>query len=111
MATRGRKKLASGVDSSDLEYSDLEVNLAKEPDEQTEIVKGVPLEVFVEGDNVEKALKALKRKLVREGVFKEYKAKRYFEKPSVKRKRKNNETKRKIERIERERLSALQLIK
>ncbi|MCS6961410.1 MAG: 30S ribosomal protein S21 [Deltaproteobacteria bacterium] len=71
----------------------------------------MPLEVFVEGDNIERALKALKRKLVREGVIREYKAKKYFEKPSVKRKRKKNETLRKIERIEKERLSALQLIK
>lgn len=80
-------------------------------EEGSEVRKCIPLEVFVEGDNVERALKALKRKLIREGVFKEFKSKRYFEKPSVKRKRKRNETLRKIERIERERLASLQLIK
>ncbi len=112
MATRGRKKLASGLAVSDeADMMDTDASLFKETDDQVEIQKGIPLEVFVEGDNIEKALKALKRKLVREGVFKEFKAKRYFEKPSQARKRKRNEIKRKIEKIERERLSALQLIK
>lgn len=85
--------------------------IKEEAEEAQEIAKAVPLEVFVDGDNIERALKALKRKLIREGVFKEYKAKKYYEKPAVKRKRKNNEIKRKIQRIEAERLNALQGIK
>lgn len=35
------------------------------------------------GDSVEKALKALKKKLDKEGVMKAAKAKRYHDKPSV----------------------------
>ena len=44
------------------------------------------LEVSVE-HNIEKAIKILKRKLIREGLFKELKQRRYYEKPSEK---KNN---------------------
>ena len=47
-----------------------------------------PLEVVVEGDNVERAIKALKRKVAHEGIYKELKRRRFYEKPSVKRKRK-----------------------
>lgn len=98
-------------DLEDVEEGQEDEVTAESAEETGEVRKCIPIEVFVEGDNVERALKALKRKLIREGVFKEYKAKRYFEKPSVKRKRKRNETLRKIERIERERLASLQLIK
>jgi small subunit ribosomal protein S21 len=38
--------------------------------------------VKVQGNNVEKALKVLKNKLSKEGVFKELKNRRYYEKPS-----------------------------
>ena len=42
--------------------------------------------------NLEKAMRVLKRKLIREGVFKELKARRFYEKPSEKRKRKAKES-------------------
>jgi small subunit ribosomal protein S21 len=48
------------------------------------------LEVTVD-HNIEKALRVLKRKLIREGLFKELKTRRYFEKPCEKRKRKQKE--------------------
>lgn len=41
------------------------------------------------GDSVEKALKALKKKLDKEGVMKAAKAKRYHDKPSVRRRAKS----------------------
>ena len=41
--------------------------------------------------NLEKAMRVLKRKLIREGVFKELKSRRFYEKPSEKRKRKEKE--------------------
>ena len=49
--------------------------------------------VKVQGNNVEKALKVLKNKLSKEGVVKELKNRRYYEKPSVKLKRKQAEAK------------------
>jgi small subunit ribosomal protein S21 len=96
------------------EILDEEAQLEEEEDESQQLVdlnqiiqhKGVCLEVQVENDNLDRALRVLKRKLIREGVFKEYKSKKYFEKPSVKRKRLRNETLRKIIRIESERLKS-----
>ena len=52
------------------------------------------MEVRVAGD-LEKALKLLKRKLQKEGVFKDLKKRRYYEKPSVKLKTKQKEARRK----------------
>lgn len=40
------------------------------------------MQVFVRDNNVDQALRALKRKLQREGVFREMKRRRFFEKPS-----------------------------
>lgn len=41
--------------------------------------------------NIEKAIRVLKRKLIREGLFKELKSRRYYEKPCEKKKRKQKE--------------------
>ena len=49
------------------------------------------IEILV-NNNLEKAMRVLKRKLIREGVFKELKSRRFYEKPSEKRKRKNKES-------------------
>lgn len=48
-------------------------------------------EVKVYDDQLEKALKILKRKLAQDGTFKEIKKRRFYEKPSVKKKRKRQE--------------------
>ncbi len=48
-------------------------------------------EVKVIDDQIEKALKILKRKLAQDGTFKEIKRRRFYEKPSVKKKRKRQE--------------------
>ena len=64
----------------------------KDNDKKTLILR--PLEVIVEGDNVERAIKALKRKVAHEGIYKELKRRRFYEKPSVKRKRKQREAER-----------------
>lgn len=50
-----------------------------------------PMEVMVD-QGVDRALKVLKRKLIREGLFKELKQRRYYEKPSERKKRKNKES-------------------
>jgi small subunit ribosomal protein S21 len=49
-----------------------------------------PLEVEVR-ESLEKAMKVLKQKMSKEGVLQEVKRRRYYEKPSVKRKRKMRE--------------------
>ena len=48
-------------------------------------------EVKVIDDQLEKALKILKRKLAQDGTFREIKKKRFYEKPSIKKKRKRAE--------------------
>jgi small subunit ribosomal protein S21 len=50
-----------------------------------------PLQVFVRDNNVEQALKVLKKKLQREGLFREMKRRRAYEKPSEKRAREQGE--------------------
>ena len=45
------------------------------------------MQVVVRDNNVDQALKALKKKLQREGVFREMKLRNYYEKPSELRKR------------------------
>lgn len=49
------------------------------------------MEIKVTDNQINKALKDLKRKLAREGVFKELKKRRFYEKPSEKKKRKRKE--------------------
>jgi small subunit ribosomal protein S21 len=56
------------------------------------------LEVQVQDNNVEKAIKVLKRKLVREGVFRQLKEKRWAEKPSDQRRRKERQAQRRLRR-------------
>ena len=43
------------------------------------------MQVMVRDNNVDQALRALKKKLQREGVFREMKLRKYYEKPSEKR--------------------------
>lgn len=49
------------------------------------------MQVFVRNNDIEKALRVLKKKLQREGLFREMKAKRSYEKPSEKRAREKGE--------------------
>ena len=51
--------------------------------------------VKVHENQVEKALKVLKRQLAKEGLLKELKRRQFYEKPSVKRKRKQREARKK----------------
>ncbi|WP_341223723.1 30S ribosomal protein S21 [Loktanella salsilacus] len=45
------------------------------------------MQVSVRDNNVDQALRALKKKLQREGVFREMRLKEYFERPSVRKSR------------------------
>jgi small subunit ribosomal protein S21 len=44
--------------------------------------------VLKKGEHIEKALRRLKKRLVREGTFEQVRRRRYFEKPSVRARRK-----------------------
>ena len=60
-----------------------------------------PLEVRVEGENLNRALNQLKRKMANEGIFKELKKRRFYEKPSERRKRKMREAERRLRKSQR----------
>ena len=54
------------------------------------------MDIHVVDNNVEKAIRVLKRKLQQEGLFREMKQRKFYEKPSVKRKRKEKEAQRRL---------------
>ena len=57
--------------------------------------------VQVRDNNVDQALKALKKKMQREGIFREMKLRNYFEKPSEKRVREQAEAVRRARKLAR----------
>jgi small subunit ribosomal protein S21 len=57
-----------------------------------------PVEVDVRDNNLEKALRALKNKVAKEGILQELKKRRFYEKPSVKKKRKQRESQKRLRR-------------
>lgn len=61
------------------------------------------VEVLVRDNNVDQALRALKKKMQREGVFREMKMRRHYEKPSERRVRESAEAVRRARKLERKR--------
>ena len=61
---------------------------------------GKPVEVEVR-DSLEKAMKILKQKMSKEGILQELKRRRFYEKPSERRRRKMKERMKVIKRAER----------
>ena len=59
--------------------------------------------VNVRDNNVEQALKILKKKMQREGLFREMKLRRHYEKPSEKKAREKSESVRRWRKMERKR--------
>jgi small subunit ribosomal protein S21 len=59
------------------------------------------VQVFVRDNNVDMALKVLKKKMQREGVFKEMKRRRFYEKPSERAAREKGEAVRRMRKAAR----------
>jgi small subunit ribosomal protein S21 len=59
------------------------------------------VQVLVRDNNVDQALKALKKKMQREGIFREMKLRNYYEKPSEKRVREQAEAVRRARKLAR----------
>lgn len=57
--------------------------------------------VNVRDNNVEQALRALKKKMQREGIFREMKIRRHYEKPSEKKLRERSESARRVRKLAR----------
>ena len=62
------------------------------------------VQVIVRDNNVDQALKVLKKKMQREGIFREMKLRKSYEKPSERRAREKAEAVRRGRKMERKRL-------
>ena len=65
---------------------------------------GINVQVLVRDNNVDQALRALKKKMQREGIFREMKMRDYFEKPSEKRAREKAEAVRRVRKLARKKM-------
>lgn len=61
------------------------------------------VQVLVRDNNIDQALRVLKKKLQREGVFREMKLRRNYEKPSERKARERAEAVRRARKVERKR--------
>ncbi len=61
------------------------------------------MQVLVRDNNVDQALRALKKKMQREGIFREMKLRRNYEKPSERKAREQAESVRRQRKVERKR--------
>jgi small subunit ribosomal protein S21 len=61
------------------------------------------VQVTVRDNNVDQALRALKKKMQREGIFREMKLRRNYEKPSERKAREKAESVRRQRKVERKR--------
>jgi len=68
------------------------------------------LQIIVRDNNIDQALKALKKKMQREGIFREMKLRGHYEKPSEKRARERAEAIRRYRKLQRKRLQREGLI-
>ena len=70
-----------------------------------ETTQGTPqVYVTVRDNNLEQALRVLKKKMQREGLFREMKNRRSYEKPSERRVRETAESMRRVRKMQRKRL-------
>ena len=61
------------------------------------------IEVLVRNNNVEKAMRQLKKKMLKEGIIKEIKRRQYYEKPSLKRQREHKENLKRCAKLKKQR--------
>jgi small subunit ribosomal protein S21 len=66
--------------------------------------KGASVQVLVRDNNVDQALKALKKKMQREGIFREMKLRGHYEKPSEKKAREKAEAIRRARKLARKKM-------
>ena len=59
------------------------------------------IQVTVKDNNVEQALRSLKKKMQREGLYKEMKLRKHYEKPSIRKAREKEESIRRVRKLNR----------
>jgi small subunit ribosomal protein S21 len=62
------------------------------------------VQIFVRDNNVDQAMKVLKKKMQREGIFREMKLRGHYENPSEKRARESAEAVRRARKLQRKKL-------
>ena len=67
------------------------------------ILKGrkLTIQVTVKDNNIEQALRSLKKKMQREGLYKEMKLRKHYEKPSLRKAREKEESIRRVRKLKR----------
>jgi len=66
--------------------------------------QGVTMQILVRDNNVDQALRALKKRMQREGIFREMRLRGHYEKPSEKRAREKAEAVRRARKLARKRV-------
>src|SRR5579883_2870171 len=74
------------------------------PRPTSDLSRGGRVQVLVRDNNVDQALKALKKKMQREGIFREMKLRGHYEKPSERKAREKAEAIRRARKLARKRL-------
>ena len=59
------------------------------------------IEVTVKDNNIEQALRNLKKRMQREGIYREMKLRRHYEKPSLRKAREKEESIRRLKKLKR----------
>ena len=59
------------------------------------------MQVLVRDNNVDQALRALKKKMQREGLYREMKLRKHYEKPSLRKAREKTESIRRVRKLKR----------
>ncbi len=73
----------------------------KNQSDHTRVRRSPIVNIVVRDNNVEQALRALKKKMQREGTFREMKRRKFYEKPSEKRARQKAEAVRRARKLAR----------
>ena len=63
--------------------------------------KKLTIQVIVKDNNIEQALRSLKKKMQREGLYKEMKLRKHYEKPSLRKAREKEESIRRVRKLKR----------
>ena len=61
--------------------------------------KKLTIQVTVKDNNIEQALRSLKKKMQREGLYKEMKLRKHYEKPSLRKAREKEESIRRVRKL------------
>jgi small subunit ribosomal protein S21 len=97
----------TGKASSDIDADQIEVRMTRLVvffTVETVQIRGIRVQVLVRDNNVDQALRALKKKMQREGIFREMKLRGHYEKPSEKKAREKAEAVRRARKLIRKRM-------